>query len=196
PNVDENLPSLEHFELQENGAIEVRKLSTLEKTLAYLMGTRREKTQALKVIKGRVLRSVDIIKIALMRLQAGSQIDENLEKRLQSLIQSYNSIMGKAKKEPKSLADKLKYFFLKSCGFALDEEVKQHEIQLPKENYYDSDQPQGSLLSHKITRRTIESTSQKITSCIQAGPPPCALQKQEVDLFRMKAVSLLHIQEA
>jgi hypothetical protein len=208
PNESENLPSLEHFQLQDNGALEVRKLSTLEKTLAYVMGVRKEKTEQLKAIKGRVLRSVDIIKIALMRLQAGSQVDETLEKRLLIVIQRYNDIMRQAKKEPKSFTDKLKYFFLKSSGFEIDKEVQQHEIQLPARNFYDSSAapaPQSGLLAHKFTLRTIEATSQKITTFVNVvqgatldTPQETAElpQKQEVELFRMKAFTLLNKQEA
>lgn len=200
-NEAKSVPSLEHFQLQ-NGSLTIRKLSTLQKTLACLIGavsddSRLEQKEEIKAIKGRVLRSVDIIKIAIMRMHCGSVIEEKIKDSLLRVVHDYNAMVSQAKQAPKSLSDKLKYFFLKAAGWHLDDEVQQNEIHLPETPFYDSTES-GMKSGHKFTFRTVEARSQKISLVLHAAAKENSHhlpQEQEIDLFRMKAFTLLSKQE-
>src|SRR5258708_38578265 len=108
-------PTLEHLHLT-NGTLELRELSSLEKTLSCLMEsvfhTKREKRKKQrKPIKAKLLDSIDIIKIALYKLQHGEEVDQELHDRLLKVVHRYNAIVKCAKTPPKTLSEKIKRFF-------------------------------------------------------------------------------------
>jgi len=193
-HIDGALPALEDFEIQ-NGAFEVRKRSTLEKTLSLLARSvsqkmRKEQKGKLKPIKGKLLNSVDTIKIVLMKLKNGHLLDQELKERLMRVVHRYNAIVGGAKKSPSSLAEKIKYFFFKRTDWIIDEELLQSEIHIPQNIFYHaSDSKTG--FQHKFSYHTPDATSEKIVSSICISAPQESAQKQELELFCLKAQALL-----
>src|SRR5947209_1330797 len=114
-NEKNEVPSLEGIELN-NGLLEVKPLSTLEKTLQRFLSAiseeqRTKQKQHAKAIKVVLLRSVDILKVALLKLQNGAPCEQRLEERLLETITRYNNVVKKA---PQSLPEKIKYELLKA----------------------------------------------------------------------------------
>ncbi|MDB6081558.1 MAG: hypothetical protein JWO53_830 [Chlamydiia bacterium] len=182
---DSEVPTLEHFELQ-NGTLELKNLSSIEKTLSCLMEAifqdkRQQRKKEQKPLKGKLLQSVDTIKIALLKLSSGNQtLDKELQTRLLTTAHRYNRVVRLAKTEPRTFSERIKRFFFKAAGWLIDEELQASEIQFL-----------GSPLPRKFTQHTHDNTSQKIASVLQATLP----QRQEIDLFHVKAHTLLTKEE-
>ena len=198
-HIDGVVPTLENFEIQ-NGTFEVRKRSTLEKTLSLLVGAvsekmRKEQRGKLKPIKGKLLHSVDTIKIALMKLKNGHLLDHALKERMLRVVHRYNAIVGGAKKSPSSLTEKIKYFFFKRADWVIDDEMLQSEIHIPQNVFYHTSankvRDSKTGLQHKFSYHISDSTSEKIASSICISASHEAAQKQELELFCLKAQALL-----
>lgn len=207
-------PTLDQFELQ-GTHLEVLKRTTLEKTLSclgdvFFVAKRKKRKHTFKPIKGKLLHSVDVIKIALMKLKNGHFFDHDLQVRMLNAAQAYNTLVRFAKNPPATLSSKIKYFFLKAAGWIIDDEVMQSEIQVPDTIFYhSSDDPlslsqEQNVQSHKFTyafhEELQDATSKKIASFIfvtshtQDLPQnvPCM---QEIELFHAKAHTLLKQEE-
>ncbi len=193
------VPTLEGFELQ-NGSFEVRKRSTLEKTLSLLVGivsqkVRKEQRGKLKPIKGKLLHSVDTIKIALMKLKNGHLLDHELKERMLCVVHRYNAIVGGAKKSPASLSEKIKYFFFKRADWVIDDEMLQSEIHIPQNVFYHASankvRDSKTGLQHKFSYHISDPTSEKIASSICISNSQEEAQRQELELFCLKAQALL-----
>ena len=106
-------PTLEQFELQD-GTLKVRKQTTLEKTLSCLGDVlfKKKRKHTFRPVKGTLLHSVDVLKIALMKLKNGYLFDHELEKRMLNVATAYNTLVRFAKNPPSTLTERIKYFFL------------------------------------------------------------------------------------
>ena len=209
-NKQGDAPTLEQFELQD-GALEVRRQTTLEKTLACLgdalfQEKQKKRKHTLKPIKGTLLHSVDVIKIALMKLKNGQLLDHDLKERMLNVAHAYNTLMRFAKNPPSTLTNKIKYFFLNAAGWVIDDEVVQSEIQVPDTVFFHSSQSpeEKSVPSHKFTYHLPEefqdATFKKIASFILVSSHTQDLPKnapcmQEIELFHAKAHTLLKQEE-
>jgi hypothetical protein len=155
------------------------RLESIEETLSLLIS--RQKRQARKAhliqIKGKLLRSIDTIKIALLRIGAGHLNDGHLKEKLFRVVERYNAVL-KAVKEPSgSLWQKLTYHVQKLQGGFFDEEFE--EIEIP------------TIASHKITQVSAPGGLEKIRKVL--ATKPCS---QEADLFYAKAYTLLKQEHA
>lgn len=175
---EHDLPTLEHLELQ-NDTLKLKPLSSIEKTLSCLMeavsqGKRLEKKQKQKPLKGKLLHSVDVITIALLKLQNEKNRDMALQKRLLHTAHRYNATLRLVEKEPTSIVTKIKRFFFKAAGWLIDEEMQASKIRLPH-SFGELQKPiKGSI-------------AQKVSTLCQTALP----KRQEIDLFRAKAHTLL-----
>jgi hypothetical protein len=175
PHKSEMTPSLDSFELKA-GEFKVRTLTSFEKTLSPLIAAlsrnKREKEESRNIqIKKRLLHSVDIIKIAILKLEGGGAIEKGLEEKLQKVATQYNHLLKTSQKLPRSFFQRIKYFILKITGKLLDEEVQRSEIPLSdrKISYSKSKKEKNDDSSHALV----------------------APKHQEVDLFFAKAYTLL-----
>lgn len=179
----DTLLSLEDFRLQ-NGVIQVKELSKLEATLACFMEgvskqKRLEKQREKKKIQANLLRSLDAIQIALVKLAHCGELNHELETRLQTIAHRYNNVVSRAEIAPENALQKVKYFFYKSVGWLFDEELLKSRIRLPTAPH-----------TRKYSTQLKGATSKKVASLVgEAGP-----LKQEIELFFAKAHTLLRQQ--
>src|SRR5262245_20559264 len=141
--------TLEHFEVQD-GKLQEQHRSTLKKSLAFtkdcLVRTfsadlRQRQHEKHKAIKGTLQESLDVLKVyssALVHMQKGSDVDRVLAKRVLLAANTYNDWVRTAKHKPDTVSGKIKQFFLKMAGWAIDEELMQTEINIPETQEYSS----------------------------------------------------------
>jgi len=151
-------------------------LASIEGALSLVMSRRRRqaRNQHHIIMKGQLLRSIDTIKIALLRLEAGHLRDTALGEKLLRVTERYNAILKKTKSSPRTWWQKLLHHAHKLHGGFFDEEFE--EIEMP------------DLASRKISQVATHRSLEKITGVLRDTARPCC---QEVDLFYAKAYTLL-----
>ncbi len=143
-----------------------------------------------EAIDGSLEESLDVLKVytsAIWQMQKGSTDEQELAKRMLETAKTYNEVVRKSNSPPKSLSDILKQFFKKFAGFP--EAQIRDEIYLPVHIQFSTEED----LKHKITFSK-EETSGKILSALQAvqrASDSQEVKQYEVDLFRVKALTLL-----
>jgi len=178
-NISAPLPSCAHLDIHDNHIVRIRR-SSLQRAillaksfLSSLISRNSQKNERLKLIQRQLLRSVDTIKnhhLLLDRLQQGDDEQKLLAQEAMDAIERYNSVVEK--RPPKR---KLARFLLRRCGWDISEEISHNPIDLPQK-----------ISVVKGSRNPIDHAAK--AAMVNEKLLPAT---EEVDAFRMKAISMI-----
>ena len=205
PQEASDVPCIEQFDIKD-GKLSAQHRTKIETTLAFTKDflvrafsslLRQRQEQKHNAIKGTLQASLDILKVyssALVHMQKGTALDRSLAERVLSAASTYNDFVRQRKGQPDTVSGRIKRFFLDMAGWSMDVDIIQEEIHIPETLQYSSSSHEP-LLNHKITFQKESRTSKKVLNVLHAVHDRNAPLQQEIDLFRVKAISLLLHQE-
>lgn len=174
-----SLFSLDLFEFSD-GKLLSKKKSPLQKTVTFFIQafSREKRIQQRRMhnsVKRVLLKSVETIKIALMKNHLSNRSCDADKERLIQVASHYNACIIGSQNPPRGLFAKARYYVLRALGYFLDDDVQKSIIFIPKKR----------LMHHHESPRCEPVTIGTIIM-------PSAVQKQAIELFHAKARTLLH----